>query len=311
MEVVFHIGTNKTGTSAIQGFLSSNPDYLRNHGWVYPLAGRTPRPEHGPLAHTPPELLPQLLPQLVSEIEKEAQDCGRVIISSEFLHTIDPSAILDAFSAHDIRTVAFLRDHASYLSSWYREAIKSDDKTYSFWDFTTLIKAPYYTWLSLWPNLSVVHYNRKELINHSAVDHFLHTLDPFLPLPQSSYEYNPSISGNLLLAKQIYNNFITKEQMHAFRAELPYFARINPTFSGQMQLSERELSYISDTYAYDREFIFDHYGVSLSPAPDSTQGNPTPNLETLSSDIQQIIDFSYENDLEFGKQLSKVFFVQK
>jgi hypothetical protein len=76
-----------------------------------------------------------------------------------------------------------------------------------------------------------------------------------------------------------------------------------------MQLSERELSYIFDTYAYDREFVLNHYGVSLSPAPDSTQGHPTPNLETLSSDIQQIIDFSYENDFEFGKQLAKVFFV--
>jgi hypothetical protein len=306
MEVVFHIGTNKTGTSAIQGFLDKNPEFLLRHGWVYPKAGRNGRPLHGPLAITPPDLLPQV----VSDIEKEAQD-NRVILSSEYFHTIDPSHILAAFGGHSIRTVVFLRDHISYLSSWYREAIKSDDKTYSFWDFATLIHKPYYLWLDKWPNLTVVDYNSKTLINHSSVDHFLSLLD--IPLTQESTNVveNLSISGNLLFAKQIYNNVITEEEMRSFRSEMQTLLHINPTFSGPMAIDERVYSYIIEKYAYDCEVIERRYNIPLSPPSSPAEGHPSPNLETLSSDIEQIIDFSYEHDLEFGKKLSRVFFVHK
>ena len=34
--LVLHIGTHKTGTTALQGALSSNPEVLSAHGYVYP-----------------------------------------------------------------------------------------------------------------------------------------------------------------------------------------------------------------------------------------------------------------------------------
>jgi hypothetical protein len=304
MEVVFHIGTNKTGTSAIQGFLDSNPDYLRSIGYVYPVAGRGTEPSHVSLAHaTAP-----LLQTLVSDIEKEAQDNGRVIISSEYLHTIDPSHILDAFGGHTIRTVVFLRDHVSYFSSWYREAIKSENKTFSLWDFATLVTKPYHTWLHRWPNLTVVHYDRETLLNNSAVDHFINLLDPQAPTPPKYQDMNPSISGNLLFAKQVLNNFITREQILSFRPEFPILRRINPTFSGPMQIPEHVFEYIVNKYEYDQYVIEERYGIPLSPSSDSMKGSPTPNLDTLRQDLSQIMEYSNENGLDFGKHIARVFF---
>ena len=306
MEVVFHIGINKTGTSAIQGFLDKNPEFLRKHGWVYPKTGRKGLSHHASLAHTPPNRLTKA----VSQIKKESKN-GRVIISSEFFHALDPEPFLDAFRRHDIRTVVFLRDHVSYLSSWYREAIKSDDKTYSFWDFVTLVNQPYYLWLHKWPNLTVVDYNPKTLVNNSSVDHFLSLLD--IPITQHStdtYE-NLSISGNLLFAKQIANNIITETQMHSLRPEMQQLLHINPTFSGPMAISERVYSFIIEKYAYDRQFIYDNYGAPLSPPTTATQGHLAPNLKTLSSEVQEIIDYSRNHGLEFGDILARIFLVQK
>lgn len=302
MDVVFHIGINKTGTSAIQGFLHRNPEFLRHHGWVYPLTGRDGKAHHGPLAYTPVSLLPQA----VSDIEKEAQD-HRVIISSEYFHAIDPALFLEAFAPHNLRTVVFLRDHVSYLSSWYREAIKSDDKTYSFWDFITLLYRPYSEWLYTWPNLTVINYDRKSLVNNSAVDHFTQTLNFQTPPPPNLEDENASISGNLLFAKQVINNLITNEQMHMLRPEMQYLSHIDPTFSGSMYIPDREFEYITQRYEADKIQVLDTYGIDLTPPASTQDGSLSPDLSRFPQDLRRIVSFSQENDYLFGKLVSQVF----
>src|SRR3954449_4869255 len=41
-----HIGTPKTGTSSLQAILSTHQDELRQHGFLYPRAGRVPMGAH-------------------------------------------------------------------------------------------------------------------------------------------------------------------------------------------------------------------------------------------------------------------------
>lgn len=312
MRVVLHIGTNKTGTSAIQGFLHYNPQYLAELGFIYPLTGRAGTPHHANLAHVA-QTSPNDLPLLVSQIEKEAKDAGAhsVIISSEFLHTINPAPILQAFHRHELSTVVFLRDHVSYLSSWYREAIKSNDKTYSFWDFITLVRAPYSSWISNWPNPHIVQYDRNFLRNHSAVDELVHFLDPQAPTPPPYQEENISISGNLLFAKQIVNNVITYDQMESLRSEIQHLATLNSTFSGPMKISDREFEYIEKTYASDavRMSAFPH--INLTFDPKTTIGHPSPDLNSLPYDLSLLSSYSHEHGFGFGDLLSRVFSVRK
>lgn len=302
MDIVFHIGTNKTGTSAIQGFLHKNPDYLRSQGWVYPLTGRDGKPHHAALAHTPaPDLHP-----LVSDIEKEAQDHS-VIISSEYLHTISPQPFLHAFRDHNVRTVVFLRDHVSYLSSWYREGVKSNNRTYSFWDFITTVYQPYSTWLNLWPNLTVIHYDRKSLINQSAIDHLTQTLGFQTPPPPNQEEENPSISGNLLTVKQILNNFVPYPDTLQIPSESLYLAQIDPTFSGSMYIHDHEFEYIQERYLYDRQVVSHAFGIDLTPPASTRKGSLSPDLSRWLEDLEKISHYCQENDFLFGKLLSQVF----
>lgn len=300
MKIVFHIGTNKTGTSSIQGFLHKNPEYLRSEGWVYPLTGRDGGPHHAPLAHTPAPLLPQA----VSDIQQEAQDHS-VIISSEYLHTIDPQVFLHAFRGHDIQTVVFLRDHVSYLSSWYREGVKSNNRTYSFWDFITTVRGPYSKWLSLWPNLTVIHYDRNSLFNNSAIDHLTQTLDFQTPPPPNQEEENPSISGNLLTVKQILNNFVPYPDTLQIRSESLYLAQIDPTFSGSMYIHDHELEYINKYYEKDRKIISDTYGIDLTPPVSAHKGSLAPDMTRWRSDLDKIQNYCLQHDFLFGTIMSE------
>jgi hypothetical protein len=302
MDIVFHIGTNKTGTSTVQGFLDRNPEFLRRHGWVYPRTGRESETHHTSLAHTPENLLPQA----VSDIEKEAQGCG-IIISSEYFHTIDPTTFLDAFSAHNISTVVFLRDHVSYFSSWYREAIKSENKTYSFWDFITLVYRPYSAWLHMWPNLTVINYDRKNLINQSVVDHFIQILNFQTPPPPNQQDENVSISGNLLFAKQIINNVITNEQKYMLRSEMQNLLCIDPTFSGSMHITDREFEYLTQRYEADKIEVLDSYGIDLTPPAAAKDGSLSPDMSRWQEDTSTLLSYSRENDYLFGKLLFDTF----
>ena len=311
MEIFIHIGSNKTGTSAIQAFLHRNPEYLESINAVYPLAGRNGGPDHHSLALC---MSAQKIKDTISDIKQEAQDLGRerIILSSEAFHTVDPSPFIQGFAGHKITTVAFVRDHASYLSSWYREGVKANARTMSFTDFVFNMNTPYYEWARRWPNLKIIKYDRSSLINQSVVDQFAMTIDPTSNLSNISlsYDENPSISGNLLFAKQIFNNVITLEQEAPVHREMFFLAAADPTFSGAMFIPEHLQSFINDKYEYDRHTMLDTYGIDLTPKDSYSEGHLTPNPETFASDLNKIITFSQEHNLTFGPNLSGLLFVQ-
>ncbi len=305
MEFFIHVGTNKTGTSAIQAFLHRNPNYLRAQGILYPTAGRDGDPAHHKIAH----LSPQSLHDWVAEVEREAeaQELSKIVLSSEAFHTTNPENLLFALSRHSITTIAFVRDHPSYFSSWYRESIKNNYTTRSLYDFVRASSVPYGKWLREWPNTQVFKYDRKELLNHSVVDQFMYAIDPEAPTPPPQWDENASISGNLLFAKQVYNNFITPDQMQPIHQNLMELLKLDPTFTGSMHIPDKTYQLINKKYAYDREVIKATYDIDLTPPASAQNGNLTPDLSRWDQDLRTILAHCQENDYLFGKLLSKVF----
>lgn len=305
MEFFVHVGTNKTGTSAIQAFLHRNPDYLRAQGILYPTAGRDGDPAH----HKIPYLPPQPLHHWVAEVEREAEAQGlsKIVISSEMFHTVNPKNLLFALSRYSITTIAFIRDHPSYLSSWYRESVKNNYTAGSFHDFVKCVSAPYGKWLREWPNTRVFKYDRKELLNQSVVNQFMYAIDPEAPTPPPQWDENASISGNLLFAKQIYNNFITPEQMEPIHQNLMHLLQLDPTFTGSMYIPDKTFQLINEEYAYDREVLKSFYGIDLTPPASAQDGSLTPDLSRWPEDLRMILAHCQENDYLFGKLLSEVF----
>lgn len=311
MEIFIHIGSNKTGTSAIQAFLHRNPEYLESINAIYPLAGRDNQAGHHPFALC---MSKQKIKDTISDIKQEAQDLGRerIILSSEAFHTVDPSPFIQGFAGDKITTIAFVRDHVSYLSSWYREGVKTHNRTMSFKDFVININSPYFDWVRRWPNVKVFKYDRANLINQSAVDHFAMAIDPTGDLSNISlsYDENPSISGNLLFAKQIFNHVMTIEQEVLTHLEMFSLSTADPTFSGAMFIPEHLHSFINDKYEYDRHIMLDTYGIDLTPKKSYSEGHLSPNTETFASDLNKIITFSQAHNLTFGRNLSDLLFVQ-
>jgi hypothetical protein len=288
MEAILHIGTNKTGTSAIQHFLYQHTDFLAEHGFVYPKTGRGDSPAHHPLAEILAED-PDLAPQLGEQLQREAQGQRGIILSSEAFRTHPPEAVAAMLSGFDTKVVVFLRPHLPHLSSWYREGIKSRNYWTPFSEFIASNGRPYFPWLQNFSNafgheaMSVTRYDRREFSQHSVVQEFFSKFayPQFFPELVPEPEQNPSISGNLLYIKRQINQFLTLDQAHDLIPEVLELATLDPTFLGPMAIPDDICSRINRFAELDVQKIEEAYGINLAPSPSAHLGHLTPDLDLL------------------------------
>ncbi|MBD8507583.1 hypothetical protein HT102_13935 [Hoyosella sp. G463] len=136
MTVVYlHIGTDKTGTTAIQQALSQSARALREHGILYPRTGRVGHAHYllssalgftsAPKRSTPTirARIPALQQKLANEIRRSR--AATVIISSEmFVNEQDPALARELLAPFDTRIIVYLRRHDKWWESAYRESVK-------------------------------------------------------------------------------------------------------------------------------------------------------------------------------------------
>jgi hypothetical protein len=127
-----HIGTNKTGTTAIQRWLTEHREELKNRGLLYPSAGM-PFQAHHSLAHAlgfhwlRPAADEDQAARFRRELDSEvrATNPRLVLISSEnFCITRPMDAVRSFFRAMDVRIVVYLRRHDVWWQSAYTQAVK-------------------------------------------------------------------------------------------------------------------------------------------------------------------------------------------
>lgn len=136
MKTVFlHIGMHKTGTSAIQSFLSGNEAVLSRAGVLYPKSLRSTI-NHDLLAWSavrrygesryPSLPLAKVIAELLSELE--CSSASTVVLSSEFFWpaTIEEiQKLREAFSAFGVSVVIYVRNFKEFLVSGYAQGVKS------------------------------------------------------------------------------------------------------------------------------------------------------------------------------------------
>lgn len=131
-EFILHIGTHKTGTTAIQAYLSENRERLLEQGVDFPIVGRTPA---GAQAHrhfsalfrnTVNEIPPEFK-QAISGGFTSSEKC--ILSSEDFWFCADREAVDRAFSVigTNAKVVCYLREPVSHIFSMYREAIKGGE----------------------------------------------------------------------------------------------------------------------------------------------------------------------------------------
>lgn len=130
MRWVIHIGTQKTGSKAIQKFLCSEPDRIRDVSYFIPTAGRTGI-WHLPLYE---ELLDgkiNLLRALVTEASSVRAKFG--IISFEALYELDATRI-ELLREHlgDAKIVLFIRRQDQLSNSFYNQLTMAHRIDYAY-----------------------------------------------------------------------------------------------------------------------------------------------------------------------------------
>lgn len=147
-----HIGMNKTGSSAIQSYFSSNRDSLACNGLLYPRTGCAGNAHYHlssmlDFLHakpTPVDLQSRSIRELSNSLwnEVELYSPSEVLVSSEYF--VLPRSVVvvgEFFAKYDVKIVIYLRRHDKWWPSAYNQAVRTVtnppwDKTFkSYIDF--------------------------------------------------------------------------------------------------------------------------------------------------------------------------------
>jgi len=150
-KVFFHIGLQKTGTSALQATLYENIELLSKHGILYPKPICN-YPAHQELAWS---MAPEIFTWRDNDYDKEQvydryvqlileSDLPIVILSSEDLsllknvHHIE--YIKEKFKWFDVKVIVYIRDPLEVLLSHYHHKLRDAEEMGTFRDFLCKIR---------------------------------------------------------------------------------------------------------------------------------------------------------------------------
>ena len=131
MKIYLHIGTHKTGSTAIQNIFNDNREYFIKQGLYYPPAYKHWSGQHD-LAWLMKGVDADLVRKYVADIIARAQElgCRKIFLSSEefeFVRNVSILMILNELDGVDIEVLCFLRKQDDYLESEYNQHIKMYD----------------------------------------------------------------------------------------------------------------------------------------------------------------------------------------
>ena len=310
MKIVLHIGMNKTGTSSLQFACSRNQKVLAEAGILYPEFGQEYSAHHGIAfgihRHTTKkkrqnDRWAQLGDDWINKLEHEASDYDVVLLSSEAFHHLgDPSEVARAFSGHDVKIVVYLREHFSYIRSWYQQNVQDGVETCLFRDFAGIRKAAQCTVLDAWVesfginNVVPKIFDKSQLISGDIVEDFFSSA----ALPRVNTKLfadavggkNPSVSGNLLFFRRQTNQLLTREQATSVSDEVGAMTVLDASFRGPIGVEEDLASQVRDRYKQDRRLLHDKYGLCFDGLPWDPHGFRCPDMDRIHSDWKLFIN---------------------
>lgn len=296
---LLHIGSAKTGTSALQRFLSLNAARLARSGVMYPRAGRDGLAHHTLAAAFNPQLVSgastlhqaRMTAALDALRAETANYPGTVLLSSEGFQNVDPNALRETFPPASTRVVVYLRDQLEYAISAYQQQVQVRDVHESLAGYAAPRAVDYDRFLSAWEaaygreHLVVRAYDRTRLLHGDIVHDFMHCAGLPLPAPAAGAparpaapELNPSIGGALLEAKRLLNHAGIPQPVDrplftwlSARAAQSVSYRCRPVLPPHLAQMVRERSAASNRAVFDRFFAGEDVFARHTPAlPEAT-----------------------------------------
>jgi hypothetical protein len=269
--IYIHIGTHKTGTSAIQRFLALNKEILERRGFLFPQQSRRAYYRHTDngcfIAHANHRSF-QKLARLSHAKEKN------IILSSETFSLLENVSELKPLLADcPVKIICYLRRQDNYIQSMYNQSVKGGG-FYQDIEAYHSDNLDYYEMLENWSevfgknNIIARVYEKEQLVNQDLIDDFLHTLGLALTeeyrIPAKNP--NPRLSPMVLEYMRCINCFIQdKKAARKFKdavlcfSDQKYKDATSPVFFDQSLLTESQRQSIIDTYHQSNALVAKEY----------------------------------------------------
>lgn len=287
--IVFHIGTHKTGTTAIQNRLFSNRTTLWEKGVFYPDAGiGSGHSGHHEFAWAAAGQGHRLKRKSVEEVFREVRDAidsaghKTVVFSSEEFGNLNVSQIVEMKSRLSIssaKIVCYLRNQVDYLISQYKQHIQQYETRYTgtLFDYVVelnILNRMAYAALALgWANvfedesLRIRVYDRACLLNSDVVEDFCDVTGIDFSLLNNVSESvdsdNKSISDFTAEALRYTNQLDLSPSEH--RALLTQIRKATSDYSDYRFLDNSSIERINNKFIKSNERIRRRFSIDVTP----------------------------------------------
>ena len=288
-KIVFHIGTHKTGTTAIQNRLFSNRKTLLNNGILYPDAGvRRGHSGHHEFAWAAAGQSHRLKGKSIDEVFHEVQSSidsagdKTVVFSSEEFGNLNVNQIIDMKSRLSIQSakiVFYLRNQVDYLISQYKQHIQQYETRYTgtlfdyVVEFNILNRMAYAALAFGWANvfgdesLRIRVYDRSCLLNCDVVQDFCNVIGfDCRVLPHFSdveNDDNKSVSDFAAEVLRYANKFDFSPEEH--RELLNQIRKTSSDYSNYCFLDVSSMERVRDRFSRSNERISQRFSIDVSP----------------------------------------------
>lgn len=311
---ILHIGRNKTGTSALQQFFYKHRASLRDHGVLYPDIGIAGSGHHGIasyFAKIPQELYPPS-PTWHEDLLRESENFPAVLLSSEAFSVRDPARIAEYFPPAQTQIVLFVREHVSYMTSWYQQSVKASNTTSTLREFVEQHASPHADLIERWmkifgrDHVTVQVYDRKQFRHGSITCACLDLIPELqdLQLDDVVIDFS-SLSGNLLFIKRCINLSISVRESLSVAQDLRKLNRLAPSFSGKIHVPAQDVTWLHDFFQSDRQALQERHGIVFKEPPRELRGSDCPDVTRLAEDWYRIRAYAESHNLEILKYLQR------
>jgi len=299
-KIIVHIGSHKTGSTAIQTFFSKNRKELRERGVVYP---ENACPEIAEFGHhmipwafvTNEQFLPTLYAEkyliqdkttLFEKVKSECKTDETMILSSEEFSTLtkeEVCSLKEWLSDFNVEIILYLRRQDKYLESAYKTSVLSGSVNTNFIEFCKyqrfnlnyleLIK----TWEDVFENITIRSYSDSN-ISDDIVGDFLGLVDlSELHDKNQKERENPSLNAEVIeviRALRLRNEPESSIEVIKNNAILLSLGNKTSTF-----LTTDLYNSIKDTYSSSNEMIHKKYNCNLNFDEHAVYTNSIDSLE--------------------------------
>lgn len=268
--LILHIGSPKTGTTALQSFMSKNEDKLRAQGINYMKAGRA-GPAHNAVSMSAIRGDAEATRKAIVE-EYQSQPEMTHLISSETLFRFAMARkldqVFDPILKGETKVIAYLRRQDSYVESLYKQHMKKGRLEFTKEDFIPeqTPKAGYAAILRHYAKhfggddcITIRPYHRKILKNNNIIEDFcdLIGVKDMDSLESVKLDANPSFSVEM---SELLGILGAQDGPKARNiARVLFEQKTEGVFGSYDAFNQRDREYILTTLAGDRAKFIDRF----------------------------------------------------